>query len=427
MKKHHQSSFQTVILDDPSFPDLILNSLRLNDKDIRQKTISTLSSIVIVFPWMKEQFMTANLVGRMLETVDFVSLPLSESDTLFYHIGFIWRIFHQKGDDEETRFKQYRLCRVSVFEPAKQFLIFIFHTSDKLILKEEDKSELENCLCQIHHHIKNMELRSDEHDADFVSELVKWEMRTMVEMENEEHFEGVFQSMLNSTYKWNRAKPEWQKRREVRLREEGWDDAFEQRVVGIEHIFSGMLKCQSSALFSKVPLSFDSQKTQPNKPASHDENDERPSSLNPPNPTHSPPFAVLASDEASLKEEKEEKKWRGEGVSCIVSSDGMGVRHKEYMCWEANELSNEPSMHSNPSSSSFAGNDTALMGKRDGTVDNAVLEMEGDEERDRVELESDMNQSKIDRRCLVDIVNSPIQLSDASTDSHPSSLVALGD
>ncbi|KAK2959441.1 hypothetical protein BLNAU_5490 [Blattamonas nauphoetae] len=79
-----------------------------------------------------------------------------------------------------------------------------------------------------------MELRADEHDADFVSEMVKWETRTMVEMENEKPFGSVFRSMLNRTYEWKRNKRERQKRREVLLREEGWDDALEQRVVGIE-------------------------------------------------------------------------------------------------------------------------------------------------------------------------------------------------
>ncbi|KAK2961136.1 hypothetical protein BLNAU_3904 [Blattamonas nauphoetae] len=131
-------------------------------------------------------------------------------------------------------FEQYRHIRVSVFEPAKQFIIFIFHNSDTLILEEKDKSGFELALCYIHIHIQNMELRSDEHDADFVSELVKWEVQTMVEMENEENFEIVFGSMLDRTYKWNRDQREREKRREVRLREEGWDDAFELRVVGIE-------------------------------------------------------------------------------------------------------------------------------------------------------------------------------------------------
>ncbi|KAK2944487.1 hypothetical protein BLNAU_20584 [Blattamonas nauphoetae] len=38
----HKSSFQAIILDDPSFPDLILNSLKLTNKDIRRLTIMTL-------------------------------------------------------------------------------------------------------------------------------------------------------------------------------------------------------------------------------------------------------------------------------------------------------------------------------------------------------------------------------------------------
>ncbi|KAK2961159.1 hypothetical protein BLNAU_3927 [Blattamonas nauphoetae] len=79
-----------------------------------------------------------------------------------------------------------------------------------------------------------MELRADEHDADVVLELVKWEVRMMVEMENEDDFQIVFENMLDKTQEWNQNIPERQKRREVLLGEEGWDDVFELRVVGIE-------------------------------------------------------------------------------------------------------------------------------------------------------------------------------------------------
>ncbi|KAK2961112.1 hypothetical protein BLNAU_3880 [Blattamonas nauphoetae] len=230
----HKSTFQTIILDDPSFPDLILNTLQLNHKDIRWNTVTALSNIVIMYPSQKEQFMKVNLVGRMFETVDFVSLPLSESHTLFELTQFIAFMFLPIGETEEAHVEQYPLIRVSVFEPAKQFIIFIFHNSDKFILNEEFKADFESFLCWIHRHIKNMELRSDEHNSDIVSELAKWEIQTMVEMEKEEHFKIVFMTMLNRSQEWNRDKRERQKRREVRLREEGWDDGIELRVVGIE-------------------------------------------------------------------------------------------------------------------------------------------------------------------------------------------------
>ncbi|KAK2950904.1 hypothetical protein BLNAU_14206 [Blattamonas nauphoetae] len=230
----HKSSFQTILLDDPSFTDLILNSLKLNYQPLRRNTTMTLTNIVVGFPSMKEKFMTANLVGRMFETVDFVSLPLSESQTLFALVKIITTMFNPIGDNDEERLEQFHRIRVSVLEPAKPFVIFIFHNSNKLILDEADKTKLENHLCWIHHRIKNMELRSDEHDADIVSELMKWEMRAMIEMENEDNFQIVFQSMVNRTWYWNQNKRERQKRREVVWREEGWDDAFELRVVGIE-------------------------------------------------------------------------------------------------------------------------------------------------------------------------------------------------
>ncbi|KAK2943038.1 hypothetical protein BLNAU_22049 [Blattamonas nauphoetae] len=230
-----KSSFQTIILDDPSFTSLILNSLQLSHAYIKLDVIATIQNITVDYPWMKEKFMTSNFVGMMFETVDFVSLPLSESETLFYLTKFLANMFLPIGDDEQARFEQYPRIHVSVFEPAKQFIIFMFRQSDKLILNEEFKAQLEDRLSWIHRHINNMELRSDEHDADFVSELVKWEVRQMVEMENEVNFERVFRrSIWNRAREWRRGKQERKKRREVRLREEGWDDALELRVVGIE-------------------------------------------------------------------------------------------------------------------------------------------------------------------------------------------------
>ncbi|KAK2949238.1 hypothetical protein BLNAU_15841 [Blattamonas nauphoetae] len=230
----HRPSFQTIILDDPSFPDLVLNSLKLDHTEIRENILITVHNIVVDYPWMNEQFMATNLVGRMFETDDFVSLPLSESNTLFELTKFILSLSTPIGNDEDSYFEQYRLIRVSVFEPAKHFITFMFSNSNKLLLDEEDQVTLDHRICLIHSNVKNMELRSDEHDADIVSELVKWEMRSMIEMENEQNFESVFNDMLSRTSEWNQNQRERQKRREVLLREEGWDDAFELRVVGIE-------------------------------------------------------------------------------------------------------------------------------------------------------------------------------------------------
>ncbi|KAK2958115.1 hypothetical protein BLNAU_6819 [Blattamonas nauphoetae] len=229
-----KSAFQTIVLDDPSFPDLILNSLKYPHGDIREITFTTITNVVQKFEWMKIKFMTANLVGRMFETVDLVSLPLSESRTLSELTDFIDSMCDPIGDDDETAFEQYPRIRASVFEPAKPLIIFIFNNSDKLILSEKDNAHHERRLCWIHSSIRDMELRSEEHDADIVSALVKWEIQTMVEMENEVNFSRFFKKMRNQTSEWNEDKPDLQKRREVLLREEGWDDAFELRVVGIE-------------------------------------------------------------------------------------------------------------------------------------------------------------------------------------------------
>ncbi|KAK2956595.1 hypothetical protein BLNAU_8435 [Blattamonas nauphoetae] len=229
----HKSSFQTTLLDDSSFPDLILNSLKLTGTEIGRHTVISISNIIVEFRFMKEKVMIENLVGRMFETVDFVSLPLSGSKTLFSLTKFIQRMSEPIGEDGEPHFEQYPLIRIYVFEPAKQFVKFMFRNSGKLVLNDKDKAELEALLCQIHRHVTKMELRSDEHDADFVSELVKWEIRQMVEMENDKSFTFFFQGMVYRSQEWNRDQHERQKRREVIWREYGWDDVFELRMMGM--------------------------------------------------------------------------------------------------------------------------------------------------------------------------------------------------
>ncbi|KAK2957831.1 hypothetical protein BLNAU_7265 [Blattamonas nauphoetae] len=229
-------SSHTILLDDPSFPDLVLNSLKLQSQDTSRLVLMAITSIAAQFDHLKEKFVKVKLVGRMFETVDFVSLPLSESQTLLQLTDFIDRMFIPIGVERQIRFEQYRLIRVSVFEPAKQFIVFMFKNSSKLVLRKESKTRLDYNLCRIHNHVSGMELRPDKQDGDLVSELVKYEMRTMVEMEKESNCLMILESMLNKTNEWNRNKPERQKRREVLLREEGWDDALELRVVGMETI-----------------------------------------------------------------------------------------------------------------------------------------------------------------------------------------------
>ncbi|KAK2946627.1 hypothetical protein BLNAU_18463 [Blattamonas nauphoetae] len=230
----HMSSFQTIILDDPSFPVLILNSLKLTHKDIRENIIHAIRRIAIHYEPMRKQFMTSNLVGRMFEIIDFDTFPLSESNTLFKLTTFIaWMMEPIGYSEEQPCWEQYPLIRDSVFEPAKEFIKSMFRKSDMLILDQDDNKLFEICLYLTHHHIKNMELLSDELDDDIVSEFVKWEVRTMAQMEDDLHFIDIFESMIRRIREWTENKPERLKRREVLLREEGWDDAFELRVVGM--------------------------------------------------------------------------------------------------------------------------------------------------------------------------------------------------
>ncbi|KAK2959035.1 hypothetical protein BLNAU_6051 [Blattamonas nauphoetae] len=140
----------------------------------------------------------------------------------------------EDDEDDEIYEEHLQLARVFVFEPAKKYIIFLFHNWDNLILDETDLPRLDISLCMVHFHVENIEIDSDEHDAEFVSELVRWEVGQMVDLEIEIHFVQIFEHVLNRTLVWDREKPERQKRREVLLREEGWDDAFELRVVGIE-------------------------------------------------------------------------------------------------------------------------------------------------------------------------------------------------
>ncbi|KAK2954365.1 hypothetical protein BLNAU_10697 [Blattamonas nauphoetae] len=229
----HQSSFQTVILDDPSFTDNFLESLKLATSLGTEICLRTFTRILNM-PFVKERFTSGDLVRKMFETVDFVSLPLSMSAIHYRVTSLLETMMDPVRGDIEALFKQYPQLRVSVFEPARRYIHFVFHNLHRFTLNAEYRRAFDDAVCRIHNDIKNMELRSDEHDAVFVSELVRWEVRTMVEKENEESLKIVFQSMLNRGYRWKQDKPERQKRREVLLREEGWDDTLELRVVGIE-------------------------------------------------------------------------------------------------------------------------------------------------------------------------------------------------
>ncbi|KAK2950931.1 hypothetical protein BLNAU_14121 [Blattamonas nauphoetae] len=155
--------------------------------------------------WMGERVTSAHLVGRMFETVDFVSLPLFDAGTHFILTHHIALIVNPLEEDNEAYFQHLQLVRVSVFEPTKQYTVFSFHNWDRLRLGDVDRTELECHLSQIHSHLNSKELLSDGHDAE-----------------------------INRTEEWRRNNRERQKRREVLRREEGWDDAFELRVMGIE-------------------------------------------------------------------------------------------------------------------------------------------------------------------------------------------------
>ncbi|KAK2952731.1 hypothetical protein BLNAU_12380 [Blattamonas nauphoetae] len=252
---HHISSFESIVLADPSLSDIIFPSLKLNTQMIRRDLLLALGHIVVRFRWMREVFISVNLVGRIFESVNFVTLPLDESHTHLHLARFITLMFGRSEEDEDTRFSQYHLIRVSVFDPARQYIIFLFHNSDRLALDDDDDDDdrhlLEYCLGSIHVHLKNMELRSDEHDTEFVCELVKWEVREMVERENEIVWGDVLLNMGNGTAIWKKEKQDREKRREVLLREEGWDDAFELRVVGIEKDVSDQMK-RSAVDFRRV-------------------------------------------------------------------------------------------------------------------------------------------------------------------------------
>ncbi|KAK2959442.1 hypothetical protein BLNAU_5491 [Blattamonas nauphoetae] len=129
-----KSAFQTIIIDDPSFPYLILSSLQLSHEDVKVNIIITILNIVLHNPWMKENLITSNFIGMIFETVDFVSLPLSESETQFQLTKFLYLMVDPIGKDEDTIFEQYRHIRVSVFEPAKKFITFI--RADHTLLNE---------------------------------------------------------------------------------------------------------------------------------------------------------------------------------------------------------------------------------------------------------------------------------------------------
>ncbi|KAK2943955.1 hypothetical protein BLNAU_21101 [Blattamonas nauphoetae] len=119
----HKSTFQSIVLDDSSFPDLVLQSLKLESRHIRINAIQALIHLSRTFLGMKKRWCSENLVGKMFETVDFVSLPLSDAET---HIGltcFLSQMTSPVEDDEDDEIyeEHLQLARVFVFEPAKKY------------------------------------------------------------------------------------------------------------------------------------------------------------------------------------------------------------------------------------------------------------------------------------------------------------------
>ncbi|KAK2948638.1 hypothetical protein BLNAU_16457 [Blattamonas nauphoetae] len=231
-----KTPYQSIVLDDPSFPDLFINSLKLGNQNIRTRTFMTITEIIDRIRWMREKWSSANLVGRVFETVNFVSHPRSETQTHLNLTRFISTMMNpiQAEMFEEAFVEDYALIRVSVLEPAEPYIIFLFHNVDTPTLGDENAIQLEKELTFIHRHITNIELRSDEHDTEFLSELVRWEVGQMVEMEREGHFVRVFNSITCRIRAWKLDYLERLKRRAGRLREEGWEDAFKLRAMGIE-------------------------------------------------------------------------------------------------------------------------------------------------------------------------------------------------
>ncbi|KAK2949802.1 hypothetical protein BLNAU_15284 [Blattamonas nauphoetae] len=229
-----KSSFTSTVLEPQPFCENVIRSLKLNNPNTGHNIIITINRILSRIPQMKESFISANLVERMFKTFDFASLPLSESQFHWDITRFVGLMIQPIMKDKETYPTQRAIFRVSVFEPVRQHVGFVLHNWKTLTFGSADTTQQESCVCLIVGIAKDMELESDELDSGFVSELVRWEVRMMVEIENEKNINRVIQRIGNMIWMWKLKEKERLKRREVLLREEGWDDVFELRVVGIE-------------------------------------------------------------------------------------------------------------------------------------------------------------------------------------------------
>ncbi|KAK2959860.1 hypothetical protein BLNAU_5057 [Blattamonas nauphoetae] len=229
-----KSSFTSTILDPHPFCENVIRSLKLNNPNTGHNIIKTINRILSRIPQMKESFISANLVERMFKTFDFASLPLSESQFHWDITRFVGLMIQPIMKDKETYPTQCAIFRVSVFEPVRQHVGFVLHNWKTLTFGTADTTQQESCVCLIVGIAKDMELESDELDSGFVNELVRWEVGQMVEIENETNINRVIQRIGNMIWMWKQREKERLKRRDVLLREEGWDDVFELRVVGIE-------------------------------------------------------------------------------------------------------------------------------------------------------------------------------------------------
>ncbi|KAK2946072.1 hypothetical protein BLNAU_18980 [Blattamonas nauphoetae] len=227
------TALEPLILDHPSLPALIVMSIKLCMLLSRATVFTPLLNLSAI-PSMKEKFISCDLIRTLFDTVDFLSIPLSNTETHSTLLQILVNMLSPTADDNDQRVAEYPAIRRLVFDQAKEYIRVVLPSLSRATVPSELLINPNQVPIRMHLVLREMELKSQELDADFVSDLVRWEVRWVVDTETDEDFEMVFRTMFRLAAKWKDNLPERLKRREVLLREEGWSDALEQRIVGIE-------------------------------------------------------------------------------------------------------------------------------------------------------------------------------------------------
>ncbi|KAK2958194.1 hypothetical protein BLNAU_6898 [Blattamonas nauphoetae] len=205
-------------------------------------TFFAVNGFLRITPSIRPRFQFRDFVEKVFSSFDFLSVPLYIPVFHSSTIEFIRRMLQVNGETEEIKLAQLPSLRITVFNHVWPYLAYIITHSPTLNLNHQNRADHESDVTICHRNISCMERNGEELDERFLLEQAKWEVRWLTEVENEKTLKERILTVESRASGWMTENWERQKRRERMQRKEGWDDAVEARVAGLNPEMSPDLK-----------------------------------------------------------------------------------------------------------------------------------------------------------------------------------------